>query len=621
MEHTMIEVKKLEASPQNARRTVTGKGAEELQASILAHGLMQNLVVTRCGDDAYRVIAGGRRLEALRALQVAGKLPDDFAVPCQIVADNHAMELSLAENTVRQAMHPADEFEAFAQLADRGDAAEDIAARFGVTARHVEQRMRLSRVAPELLAAYRAGELALDGLMAFTVTDDHAKQLQVYGSLAPWQMDDASSIRSALTEEMAEASSKLVKFVGLDAYREAGGTLRTDLFGEDTYLEDPELLHRLVAGKLDSVRRELEAEGWKWIEINADHDWSVISGCGRIRPRPVDTPPELLDRKAQAEEELAGIEQALEATESGELIDALDAAESKLVEIEEQIERLAAFDPADIAQAGCYVTIGHDGQLDIEKGLVKREDVRRLMPEGDARPKGRGGMPDSLRRDLEVYRLQAAQAEIARHRLIALDLLTFTAARSVLGHRGGALDVLFRPHLSAARGVTPGATLKAIEADLPLTWLHQASEAEQFQAFLALSDADKLDLLAYCVAASLKPQLSSGHADGAWELALSLTDPRMEAYWRPTRETYLGRVTRDRLLALGRELFGEQWSQARSRDKKGELAAELERAFTEPERVARSPEQLDALRRWLPEGMAFGEPAAPAEADDSRRAA
>ena len=40
------------------------------------------------------------------------------------------------------------------------------------------------------------------------------------------------------------------------------------------------------------------------------------------------------------------------------------------------------------------------------------------------------GMPDTLRRDLESYRLQAAQVEIARHRLVALDLLAFTAACS-----------------------------------------------------------------------------------------------------------------------------------------------------------------------------------------------
>ena len=65
-------------------------------------------------------------------MQAEGKLPDDYAVPCQVVADEHALEISLAENTVRLAMHPADEFEAFARLAEAGQTAEQIAERFGV---------------------------------------------------------------------------------------------------------------------------------------------------------------------------------------------------------------------------------------------------------------------------------------------------------------------------------------------------------------------------------------------------------------------------------------------------------------------------------------------------------
>ena len=108
-----------------------------MKASILAHGLMQNLVVTADGDGRFRVIAGSRRLEALRALQAEGKLPDDHAVPCQVAGDDHAAEMSLAENTVRLAMHPADEFEAFARLIEGGAAVEQVAERFGVTVRHV----------------------------------------------------------------------------------------------------------------------------------------------------------------------------------------------------------------------------------------------------------------------------------------------------------------------------------------------------------------------------------------------------------------------------------------------------------------------------------------------------
>jgi ParB family chromosome partitioning protein len=59
------------------------------------------------------------------------------------------------------------------------------------------------------------------------------------------------------------------------------------------------------------------------------------------------------------------------------------------------------------------------------------------------------------------------------------------------------------------------------------------------------------------------------------------------------------------LLVLGRDILGDAWASSRHRDKKGELAAQLERAFATPEKYAYSPEQLDELTRWLPEGMAF----------------
>src|SRR5262249_15688077 len=136
------------------------------------------------------------------------------------------------------------------------------------------------------------------------------------------------------------------------------------------------------------------------------------------------------------------------------------------------------------------------------------------------------------------------------------------------------------------------------------------TEAERFRAFTGLSDKEKLDLLAYCVATSLQPQLSTGQEATAYELALSLTGADVAGYWRPTVANYLARITRAQLLALGRDILGEQWSQSSSGCKKGEIALLLERAFAEPEKYARTPEQIQTLTHWLPEGMAFSATAA-----------
>jgi hypothetical protein len=45
------------------------------------------------------------------------KIGKTFAVSCKLHEDMDAEELGLCENTQRQALHPADEFEAFDRLA------------------------------------------------------------------------------------------------------------------------------------------------------------------------------------------------------------------------------------------------------------------------------------------------------------------------------------------------------------------------------------------------------------------------------------------------------------------------------------------------------------------------
>ena len=73
-------------------------------------------------------------------------------------------------------MHPADQNEAFAALQAQAMTAEEIGARFGLSARMVKQRLRLGAASPSLMALYREGDIHLDQLMAFCLTDDHAAQ-------------------------------------------------------------------------------------------------------------------------------------------------------------------------------------------------------------------------------------------------------------------------------------------------------------------------------------------------------------------------------------------------------------------------------------------------------------
>ena len=245
-----LPLDRLIPSPENVRKTPAEDAAfAELKASIAAHGLLENLLVRAAEPDhdgalRFEVVAGARRLAALQALADDGALAPDRPVPCHVMTGDNAAELSLAENTVRAAMHPADQVEAFAKLAHAGGTVAEIAARFGVSERTVEKRLRLGNAAPELLDAYRAGEMGLQCLQAFCVTTDVQLQLAVWEELkAQHYGPSVWQIRRLLTEGRMPATSALARFVGAAAYEAGGGALTRDLFAEEDergiWFDDP----------------------------------------------------------------------------------------------------------------------------------------------------------------------------------------------------------------------------------------------------------------------------------------------------------------------------------------------------------------------------------------------
>jgi len=257
----MIPLNALVPSPANVRKTGSKIGIDELASSIAAHGLLQNLQVRPVADDRYEVVAGGRRLAALKLLAKRKELEKDVAVGCNVLNGDDDTEISLAENEMRQAMHPADQFEAFRQMVDDGRSIEEVASRFGATVLLVTQRLKLARVSPRLMKLYRREELTLEQLMAFTVSDDHAAQEAAWFD-APDYERHPRAIRRRLTAEHVAANDKRAVFVGIDAYREAGGQIVTDLFQSETegYLTDPALLDRLCTARLEREAETIRAE-------------------------------------------------------------------------------------------------------------------------------------------------------------------------------------------------------------------------------------------------------------------------------------------------------------------------------------------------------------------------
>ncbi len=365
-----IPFNRLVLSQANVRTIKTGVSIDELADDIARRGLLQSLYVRPVkgadGKDTgmYEVPAGGRRYRALEQLVKTRRLGKTAPVPCIVKEDGMAEEDSFAENTQREALHPVDQFRAFKTLVDKGLTEEEVAARFFVAPSVVKQRLRLAAVSETLIDAYITEEMTLEQLMAFTVTEDHARQEQVWDSVRQGWNTQPWYIRRALTEGAVSAADRRALFVGLDAYTAAGGIVTRDLFADDEggWLQDAALLDRLAEQKLKAEAHKLADEGWKWISVAIDFPYGHKQGLRRISGEPVDMTEEEQAARAALVEEYDRLEAEYEGAD--ELPEEID---QRLAEIEDMIDRLDSrpvrYDPDDIPRAGVFVSLDSDGAL------------------------------------------------------------------------------------------------------------------------------------------------------------------------------------------------------------------------------------------------------------------
>ncbi len=650
-----IPLNRLELAPENVRKTPADPAAfEELKASIAAHDLLENLLVRvehpggdpgsgpgQAPTDRCAVVAGGRRLAAMKALVEEGVLDPDHPVPCRVTeAHENAGELSLAENVVRVAMHPADQVVAFAGLAEGGVSVSAIAARFGMTERLVEQRLSLGGAAPELLDAYRAGEMDLDTLKAFTVTTDHARQRMVWEQVkAQGYRPSGWQVRGKLTEERVPAVAAVARFVGEEAYEAAGGTLTRDLFAEEDargiWFDDPVLLNELATEKLREAAEELEKR-WNWAEAVLEADWSAVSTFGRISPEPgAPTNEEKSERESLRirQDEFADLDDD-EWTE--EHACEAKGIESRLRAIDEAVSARAAFLPGDYKLAGCIATIGHDGGLKIVEGLVRPEDMPERTNAGEANGADPGrvdaplaappdprvqarketGIGVGLADDLRAVRTTLVKAHLSGDFEAAFDLTLFQFARAAFsdGYRTEALDIVFketsdrplaRMNDEDFTAWSPGEAMLEDRSGLSLDWMEVEDEGESFAKMRALPLDEKQAIFAAAVARSLKGQLSyESDARPELEATVARLDIDFAKHVRPGAAMFWSRITKDRILAVARATLGPVWASARAKYKKADLARAMEEAF-----AADPPEGLKerahaAALAWTPPGFA-----------------
>jgi ParB family transcriptional regulator, chromosome partitioning protein len=645
-----IPLDRLVLSPANARKTPPSAAEDaELKASIKTRGLKQNLVVCPLpeGRGLYAVTAGGRRLKALQELAAERVVPVDYEVPCLVEEPEAALETSLMENTVRAAMHPADEFAAMAALIDAGESVEAVATRFGVTERHVRQRLKLGKVAPELLDEFRAGKLSLEVMTAFTLGADHAAQLAAWRQVKDQGYIQPYTMRRLLTQGAVPFDSRLGEFVGAAAYEAAGGMVTRDLFSgdEDGFMDDAPLVRRLAIAKLEAKAQELRPH-WAWVRAMLDPDYGFTAEYGRIRPKPAEFPPAVAAELQEIEDRLAALEALPEDAWSDGLMSEAEDLETRRDELIETTEAEAVYAEEDRARAGCIVTIGDDGEFRLYEGLVElstsppetrnaRGEVAEHSDEafasgaGDTRPSPRPlsgeeqvrkgcGFSQALVDDLKAHRLQIARAHLAGDFDVAFDLALYALCTDLVDRdwRSRPLDlraVEARPasSLNDLTATSADRLLEARHKALDVDWL-SLPPVEGFAALTALPEAAKQDLFAWCIAATLKPQLAvEDGADPVVESAIRRLAIPFADFWRPTAANYWSRAKKAHGLAIAEAVLGPRWAQDHANDKKATLAAALEQAFDPANKatIGLDPVARDAAAAWLPPGIAPGDTA------------
>lgn len=652
-----IPLNLLDLSQENVRRVKNGVTIEDLADDIERRGLLSGLNVRPTLDDngvetgRFHVPAGGRRFLALRILVKRKSLAATAPVPCVVKAADDpilAEEDSLAENTHREPLHPLDEFRGMKRLHDKGEQEEAIAAHFRVTPAVVRQRLKLASVSPNLHEVYAEADMTLDQLMAFTVSDDHRRQEELWEQLAHSSNKAPWFIKSKLLEDKVEVADKRVRFIGVDAYVAAGGAVPIrDLFEPDGggWLSDPALIDRLVAEKLEAESLAIKTEGWKWIDAFVDLPYGYDEDCRAIastlEPPTEEQEARLVALRAEAD--------ALEAEWDGQA-DMPAEVEARIEAIDAELGVLTqgrrVYDPAEMAISGVFVGLEDDGTLYIDRGYVRAEDE--VADEDDLPADGEEGdddrdvagtqavevergvaaepatatitgeeededvikpLPDRLVAELTAARTLALQDAFAQNPSVAfaavLHAMVLSAFYSMTTESCLELSLgrVYMPfQASDLRNSPSAASIKERHA----RWKERlpASDKEVWDAIQQLDGNEQAALFAHCAAYAVNAQWEpvarhgggrvsahgvSRRVDHAHVLARAVGLDMIGAGWRPTYENFLNRVTKPRILEAVTEAKGPQTAGLIDHLKKGDMAREAERLLADSE--------------WLPEPL------------------
>jgi ParB family chromosome partitioning protein len=455
-----------------------------------------------------------------------------------------------------------------------------------------------------------------DQISALALTEDHELQERIWNSAPEWQRTGSSFRRLITATEIDIRKNPLAKFVGMNEYEAAGGLIRRDLFGQEDegYMQDAELLESLALEKLNQAVEAIKGEGHAWAQCHTTFDHSDRAEFVRARTS---------SREPSAEEQAAmdALDAAMEALEaeyegydededeSGEIHAAIeekhDAVQGKIEALHRSLEEPNA---DDLAIAGVIVTVDHAGKLRIERGLIRKEDMKKPSnvrgAEAELAGTSQSETPkplhsEKLTRMLTAHRTAAIQAAMANRPDVALAALVHKLALQVFS-KGYVSNRLVQVNVERAYLKPDAENIEQSRAAIAMaekrkTWQERIKAGEQggknlFQWLLEQPQQDLLDLLAFCTAVSVNTVSSSENAPSddiaALMTALNLD---MADWWQPTPENYLSHVSKDQILGVVGETVSPHIAQTLTKMKKGELVE--------------SADKYLSGSRWLPENL------------------
>jgi ParB family chromosome partitioning protein len=620
----LIALADLTLSPLNTRQMVSRDELEAMAESIATTGLLQNLIGLE-RDGRVEIVGGGKRLRALQKLAEEGwsrKIGQKRIDPVPVlvtVDDWQAIAWSGAENTARTALSPADEIAAYSALRDKGSSSAMIARTYAVSAAHVQRMLKLADLPEPVLVNLRAGKLSIDQARAFTIAPSPRAAIDVLeqalqNGWREWQ------IRSALKPSDITASDRRARYVGIEAYVAAGGSITEDLFEDRVYLHDDKLLDHLAREKADRETEVLRTEGgWAWGKCvdhggdKTDHDWAA-----NLRPlfRKEGTLPE---GDIEEYDRLADLVQS----------DGLDdEGEARLQELQDRLD--GDWTDEDRAIGGLVTIVNYRGELQVSGAYARPEDDARSTGTDDdagggdaadgapATPQAEA-IPQNLRDDLRAIRLRALQTALFDRHETLLDLLAF----SLLGETKPwerPLAIQAEPtHATPAKaeGLTEDTRFDKPDR----AWSDNTAAA--FAAFVKAGKSARNRVLDIALTRAFR--LHEGPLVEALTADLPV-NPR--AIWTPTKEDYFGRVKVEHLDAIWYELtpvpdtdpVRGEWAGL----KKAEKAQRLHRLFNDldfREAMGLSRAECQAIDSWLPPELVFTAPKAQDEAPSDESAA